>query len=139
MNFQSFCKIITNQSLRHYSHESMTFQIGPSLSSNSCAKSLTGFKAEEPAGLAVAGWRKLVGGDGVASQHQGVHAHPLRLSAWSETTQGGPATHASCSRDGGAGGGELQERSRRNSSMGRCGANGGRSRRGWWGLRKSRS
>ena len=50
MNFQSSCKIITNQSLRHYSYESMTLQIGPSLSSNSCAKSLTGFKAEEAIG-----------------------------------------------------------------------------------------
>ena len=51
----------------------------------------------------------------------------------------GPATHASRSRDGGAGGGELQGRSQRNNSMGRYGANRGRSRRGWLGLRKSRS
>ena len=139
MHFQHSCKTITNQSLRHYSHESQVLQKGPLLLLNCCARSLTGFKAEEPAGLAVADRRKLVGGDGVAAQHQGVPAHPLRLSAWPEMTQGGPATHASCSRDGGAGGGELQERSRRNSSMGRCGANGGRSRQGWWGLRKNRS
>ena len=72
-----------------------------------CTKSLTRIKTEELAGLAVADRRKLVGGDGVAAQHQGVPAHPLRLSAWLEMTQGGPATHASCSRDGGAGGGEL--------------------------------
>ena len=69
MNFQSSCKIITNQSLRHYSHESMTLQIGPSLSSNSSTKSLTGFKAERPSEARGAGQRRLAGGDGVAEEH----------------------------------------------------------------------
>ena len=42
MNFQSSCKIITNQSLRHYSIESQVLQKGPSLFSNSSAKPLVG-------------------------------------------------------------------------------------------------
>ena len=41
MNFQSSCKIITNQSLRHYSHESQVLQKGPSLMSNFNTRSLT--------------------------------------------------------------------------------------------------
>ena len=41
MNFQSSCKIITNQSLRHYSHESLTSQLGPPLFSNLSAKSIS--------------------------------------------------------------------------------------------------
>ena len=41
MNFQSSCKIITNQSLRHYSHESLTSQLGPFTLSNLSAKSIS--------------------------------------------------------------------------------------------------
>ena len=41
MNFQSSYKIITNQSLRHYSHESLTSQLGPPLFSNLSAKSIS--------------------------------------------------------------------------------------------------
>ena len=41
MNFQSSCKIITNQSLRHYSHESLTSQLGPPLFLNLSAKSIS--------------------------------------------------------------------------------------------------
>ena len=42
MNFQSSCKIITNQSLWHYSPESQFLQKGPSRFSNSSTKPLVG-------------------------------------------------------------------------------------------------
>ena len=51
MNFQSSCKIITNQSLWHYSHESQVLQKGPLLLSNCCARSLTGSGSRGGTGL----------------------------------------------------------------------------------------
>ena len=76
---------------------------------------------------------------GVAAKHTLARAHRCMAPARPAVAYSGPATHASCSHDGGADGDELQGQSRRNNSIGRCGANGGRSRRGWLGLRKSRS
>ena len=76
MNFQNSYKIITNQSLGHYSHESQVLQKGPLLLSNCCARSLMGFGAEDAPELVVAGRRRHVVGVGMAGENQGVYAHP---------------------------------------------------------------
>ena len=69
-------------------------QLAPSLSSNSCVKSLTWIAAEEAWELAVFGRRRLVGGDGAVAEHQGPRAHPWDNSSWHEAARGGPATCA---------------------------------------------
>ena len=54
----------------------------------------------------------LVGGGEGAAEHKGARTHLLVVSDDQQAAQGGPATHACCSRDGGAGGDKLQGRSR---------------------------
>ena len=51
-------------------------------------------KAEEHAGLAVAGRRRLVGGGGVVVEHQQGRAHPGDSSARPKAARVGPATRA---------------------------------------------
>ena len=71
MNFQSSCKIITNQSIRHYSHESQVLQKGPLLLSNLKTRSLTRITAGRSSGIgpvAAGGGLPAAASDGEASR-----------------------------------------------------------------------
>ena len=69
MNFQSSYKIITNQSLRHYSHESLTSQLGPFTLSNSSTGSLTRITAGRSPGI-----RPVAAGEGSPTAASGGEA-----------------------------------------------------------------
>jgi hypothetical protein len=50
MDFQKSAKTTTTRSFQYYSYESMTLQLGPSLSPNCCLRSLTGFEKGSSSG-----------------------------------------------------------------------------------------
>jgi len=77
---------------------SIALQLGPPLFSNSCVRSLSGFGAGDARELAGSDRRRLVGGGGVAVEHQGVRAHPWRGSTQQGLARGVLAMSASCGR-----------------------------------------
>ena len=97
MNFQSSRRFKTNRSKRHYSYESQTMQLGPSLSSNCCAGSLAWLWSRGRAG---ARRRRCVGDGGGAGKDQGTRVRPWVAAARPEMARGGPATRAAAAADG---------------------------------------
>jgi hypothetical protein len=77
---------------RHYSLESMTLHLSPSLKSNSKTKSLMRIFEGQRRSSLFAGRRKLVGGGGVVVEHQQGRAHSHRALAWPALSWEGPAT-----------------------------------------------
>ena len=112
MNFQSSCKIITNQSLRHYSHESQVLQKGPSLSSNSSTKPPVGKQSRGAAGSRLRPAVGVDGGGGVAGEDQGSRAHTLGCSIWLEAGRVGLAARTGV-RGGHGTGGHANRRRRK--------------------------